>query len=109
MLNQYSSTVSRSNPRNYQTAINLQTTCDSKTLNLLRKDLIGELEAVNQYDAHINEINNDLAKTVLAQIRDEERVHIGEILTLIDVLCPEEAVLRAKGKEEVMQMMAPSK
>lgn len=109
MMNPYSSSISRNNPRNYQTAVNLQTTCDSKTLVLLREDLIGELSAISQYDAHINEINNDLVKTVLRQIRDEERVHAGELTALIDVLCTEEGVLRAKGKEEVMQMMGPSK
>lgn len=79
--------------------------CDFKDRYALRKDLIGELEAINQYEQHIQELTNETAKTVLASIRDEEIVHSGELLALLDYFCPNEGKLRAEGKQEVMEML----
>jgi len=79
--------------------------CDLNNMTLLRKDLMGELEAINQYEAHIAQLTSDVAKTVLSGIRDEEIIHTGELLALLDYLCPTEATLRAQGKQEVMNML----
>ena len=46
---------------------------DNKILKLLREDLIGELGAINQYQDHIDDINDDEAKKVIEHIRDEDR------------------------------------
>jgi len=49
----------------------------------LREDLIGELEAINQYQAHINKIDNDEVRGLLEHIRDDEKEHVAEITHLL--------------------------
>lgn len=45
--------------------------------------------------------DNILAKEVLKDIADEERVHAGEFLRLLKELDPEEEKFYAEGAEEV--------
>jgi len=56
---------------------------DNKILELLREDLIGELAAINQYQEHIDDINDDEAKKVLGHIRDDEKEHVVELIKII--------------------------
>lgn len=71
----------------------------------LRVDIAGELEAIFLYDAHAMATDDELAKKVLADIRDEEKAHIGELMTLLRHLDPAEAEHFASGEEEVREMM----
>ena len=50
-----------------------------EVLILLRDDLIGELQAINQYQAHIDRIDNAEIKGLLEHIRDDEKEHVAEI------------------------------
>lgn len=50
-----------------------------QVLILLRDDLIGELQAINQYQAHIDRIDNAEIKGLLEHIRDDEKEHVAEI------------------------------
>ena len=56
---------------------------DNKDLKNLREDLIGELGAINQYQEHIDETNNEEVKNVLGHIRDDEKEHFAELTKLI--------------------------
>lgn len=56
---------------------------NNKDLKDLREDLIGELEAINQYQEHIDEIDNEEIKKVLAHIRDDEKEHVAELAKII--------------------------
>ena len=56
---------------------------DNKTLKSLREDLIGELEAINQYQEHIDETDNEEIKKVLGHIRDDEKEHLAELTKII--------------------------
>jgi len=56
---------------------------DNKTLKALREDLIGELGAINQYQEHIDEIDNEKVKKILSHIRDNEKEHAAEITKII--------------------------
>jgi len=56
---------------------------DSKVLKSLREDLVGELEAINQYQEHIDEINDKEIKKVLEHIRDDEKEHVAELTKII--------------------------
>jgi rubrerythrin len=71
----------------------------------VRLDIAGELEAIYLYDAHVQATDNKVAKTVLADIRDEERAHVGELLTLLKTLDPTEVGRLASGEGEVNQML----
>ena len=56
---------------------------DNKTLKSLRGDLIGELAAINQYQEHIDEIDDEEVKKILGHIRDDEKEHVAEITKII--------------------------
>lgn len=70
----------------------------------IRLDLASELEAVFLYDAHVMATDDEVAKKVLADIRDEEKEHMGELLVLLQYLNPKEAELFADGAGEVADM-----
>lgn len=71
----------------------------------IRVNIAGELEAIFVYDAHVQATDDPLAKKVLADIRDEEKAHVGELMTLLRYLDPDEAKHFAEGEEEVKEML----
>ena len=60
-------------------------------LEMLREDLIGELQAINQYEDHILNLENKEAVTTLKHIIEEEKEHAAELLRLIRNLDPVQA------------------
>jgi len=60
-------------------------------LGMLRDDLIAELQAVNQYQEHILDLENEEAVTTLEHIIEEEKEHVAELLRLIQNLDPAQA------------------
>lgn len=82
----------------------------------LREDLMGELQAINQYQAHIDNIDDLEVKELLAHIRDDEKEHVAEIthlLTRIDAIqrekfaedhtqAPAERIAGGEAEEKVM-------
>ena len=77
---------------------------DSELARALRLDLSAEEEAVHIYQAHADATNNELAKLVLLDIADEERVHVGEFQRLINILLKDEETFLADGANEVNEM-----
>jgi rubrerythrin len=73
-------------------------------LQALRLDIAGELEAIYLYDAHYQATDDKKAKAVLADIRDEEKIHMGELITLMRALDPKEAAQFLKGEKEVKEL-----
>jgi rubrerythrin len=72
----------------------------------IRLDLAAEHEAVHLYMAHADATDHPLAKKVLIDIADEERVHAGEFARLLDILTGNEDQLLAEGAKEVDEMAA---
>lgn len=66
-------------------------------LELLREDIIGELQAINQYQDHIDTLDNEEARQILGHIRDDEKEHFAELTKLIQKLDSTQA---AKFKKE---------
>ncbi len=64
-----------------------------------------EYEAVQLYTQLAESIDDTLAKEVLIDIANEERVHAGEFLRLLKYLDPEEEKFYQEGYEEVEEMM----
>jgi len=60
-------------------------------LEMLREDLIGELQAINQYYEHILSLENEEAITTLEHILEEEKEHVAELLKIIQSLDPVQA------------------
>lgn len=50
---------------------------------MLRDDLTGELQAINQYQSHIDAIDDKEIKHILEHIRDDEKEHVAELTKLI--------------------------
>ena len=70
------------------------------TLQKARQDLIGEIQAVIEYDAHIHSTNDKLARQTWQHIKNEELAHIGELLGLINYLDPNQKQYVEKGLTE---------
>jgi rubrerythrin len=60
-------------------------------LEMLREDLVSELQAINQYHEHILVLENEEAVTTLEHIVGEEKEHVAELLKLIQNLDPVQA------------------
>ena len=70
------------------------------TLQKARQDLMGEIQAVIEYDAHIHNSNDRIARQTWQSIKNEELVHIGELLALLNYLDPEQKQYVQKGFAE---------
>jgi len=78
---------------------------DQELAQALRIDIAGELEAIFLYDSHANATDNPVAKAVLRDIRDEEKTHMGELITLMRYLDKNEYELFADGEKEVKELL----
>lgn len=76
---------------------------EEETIQALRVDLAGELEAIIGYEAHAMSTNDERVKKVLYHVANEERQHVGELQQLLFILCPEEAENMEKGKQSIIQ------
>ena len=70
------------------------------TLQKARQDLIGEIQAVIEYDSHIHSTSDRLARQTWQNIKNEELVHVGELLGLLNYLDPEQQQFVQKGLSE---------
>jgi rubrerythrin len=67
----------------------------------IRFMVAAEYEAIQLYMQLAESTDNKLAKDVLVDIADEERVHAGEFLRLLKELAPDEQKFYDEGAEEV--------
>ena len=72
----------------------------------IRLNLAAEHEAVHLYMAHADATDHPLAKEVLIDIANEERVHAGEFQRLLQILTGDEDKYMEEGREEVDEMAA---
>ncbi len=72
----------------------------------VRFAIAAEYEAVQLYMQIAESTDNGLAKAVMREVADEERVHAGEFLKLLYHLAPDEERFYAEGFEEVEEKMA---
>ena len=73
----------------------------SELVRAIRFLVAAEYEAVQLYVQLAESTDNELAKVVLNDIADEEKVHAGEFLTLLKTLAPDEDSFYKQGEEEV--------
>jgi rubrerythrin len=67
----------------------------------IRLDIAAEHEAIHLYTSHADAIDDPVARKVLLDIANEERVHIGEFERLLEILTGDEQEYRAEGRGEV--------
>jgi rubrerythrin len=70
----------------------------------LRLSLSAEEEATHLYESLADATENPLAKAVLQDVANEERVHKGEFQRLISILARDEEGFLKEGAEEVDEM-----
>ena len=78
---------------------------ESELIRAIRLMIAAEYEAVQLYTQLSESTDNKLAKEVLVDIADEERVHAGEFLRLLKHLAPDEEKFYEEGAAEVTEMM----
>jgi rubrerythrin len=76
----------------------------SELIRALRLNLAAEEEAVSLYMAHADATDDELARKVLIDIANEERVHAGEFQELIRRLTSDEEQYLAEGAAEVAEL-----
>jgi rubrerythrin len=83
---------------------------DAEMIRAIRLDLASEQEAIATYEAHADAAGDDvLVQLVLLSIANEEKVHVGELQMLLDVLTGTEFMQMNKGMKEVAVQMNSSK
>ena len=70
----------------------------------IRLSLSAEEEAVHLYEAVGDATDEALAKAVLQEISDEEKVHVGELQRLLNILLADEERFLRDGAVEVNEM-----
>ena len=78
---------------------------DAELIRSIRFMIAAEYEAIQLYMQLAESTNHEVAKEVLEDIADEERVHAGEFLKLLYELAPDEEKRYKKGFEEVEEMV----
>jgi rubrerythrin len=68
-----------------------------------------EYEAVQLYIQLAESTDNELARAVLTDVADEERVHAGEFLRVLKELAPDEVKFYEEGAEEVEEIIGKLK
>ena len=73
----------------------------SELVRAIRFLVAAEYEAVQMYVQLAESTDDELAKAVLTDIADEEKVHAGEFMTLLKTLAPDEDSFYKQGETEV--------
>ena len=97
------------NPSNIspKTAQNLETVktpdkfTEREITRAIRDAIIAEEGAIKQYETVVDASDNSMVKEVLTSIANEERVHVGELQTLLNILLGEEKGFLEDGRKEV--------
>lgn len=82
--------------------LNKSKVSDEELTKGIRFMMAAEFEAVQMYQQLADATDNPLAKKVLLEIADEEKIHAGEFLQLLYELDPEEEGFYVEGAREVL-------
>ena len=65
-----------------------------------REDIIGELDAIIQYENHYYATDDPTARATIQDIMDEEKLHVGQLFGLLFQLDPISKTQFEKGTSE---------
>ena len=71
---------------------------------ILRAAIIGELDAINLYEQLAAMTDNEDVRKVMLDIAGEEKIHVGELQTMLLRLDLEQAQKLEHGKKEVQEL-----
>ena len=89
------------NPLNVMSSDKVPTHND--LIRLIRLAIASEIEAIQIYTQIADSVKDKKVIEVMNSVADEERVHIGEFMALLNYLEPSEERLYQDGKDEVNQ------
>jgi len=72
----------------------------------IRQAIAAEHEAVHLYEAIADATDDKRAKAVMQEIADEEKVHVGELQSLLESIQPDEKDHVDEGRDEVKDKLA---
>ncbi|MCE5204196.1 MAG: ferritin family protein [Coriobacteriales bacterium] len=78
---------------------------EAELVRAIRFMVAAEYEAIQLYMQLADSTDNKLARSVLVDIADEERVHAGEFLRLLKELAPDEEGFYEEGAQEVEEQI----
>ncbi|MGI1690940.1 ferritin family protein [Thermoanaerobacter uzonensis] len=78
---------------------------DEELVRAIRFMVAAEYEAIQLYTQLAEATDNELAKAVLMDIADEEKVHAGEFLRLLKELASDEEKFYEEGAKEVEEII----
>jgi rubrerythrin len=79
----------------------------TELLRALRLDLAAELDAMSLYQAHIESISSPHVQAVLARIRDDEKEHAAQLLTIINGMDMTQADKLQTAQEDIQAVGQP--
>lgn len=82
---------------------------DQELIRAIRYSVAAEYEAIQLYMQLAESTDHKLAKAVLIDVADEERVHAGEFLRVLKELDPKETDFYQEGYEEVEEIIEKMK
>jgi len=72
----------------------------------IRLNITAEHEAIHRYLAQAETTDHTLAKTILVDLANEERVHVGQLERLLEMLTGQETKSVLEGRERVDELAA---
>lgn len=69
----------------------------------VRSDIIGELEAINQYENHLEVTDDLVAKQTINDILHEEKLHVGQLFGLLFQFDPDSKKEFEAGYQEFLK------
>lgn len=73
------------------------------------ENIVGEIDAINLYNKAIKEAEESYERAILESIRDEEKVHLGELFYLLSKTDPKQAKALTDGFKEVKEIVRDTK
>jgi rubrerythrin len=78
---------------------------DNVDKEIVRLGLIAELDAISLYEQLAAKTENTDLKKVFLAVAKEEKEHVGEFESLLDMLDKQQVEEREEGKKEVKEML----
>ena len=72
---------------------------------ILRAAIIAELDAINLYEQMMALAEDEKIKTVLMDVANEEKTHVGEFLTMLLKYDEKQVEELEKGKKEIEEIL----
>ncbi|MGM9993275.1 MAG: ferritin family protein [Candidatus Avigastranaerophilus sp.] len=71
----------------------------------VRFSIAGEFEAIQLYEQLADSTDNKQVKTLLNEIAGDEKEHVGNLLRLLKLICPDEKQFYKDGWEETEEIL----